>query len=88
MSDIRVFELVAAFSEALLALLTGKGHLLALLQGMLLRLAMAFCAVEPLSATWGADGNLSIEDVFAGSVVLVSGSLPGAYDAHHIMQRA
>jgi len=78
-SHVRILELVPALSKALLALLAGKGHFLALLQGMFLCLAMAFCAVEPLSAAWGADGNLSIEDVFTGSMLSVSMSLAPTY---------
>lgn len=89
-SDVRVLELIPGFSKALFAPLAHKGHLLALLQGMFLSLAMAFCAIEPLSATWGANGNLGIEDVFTARVASVSRLLAGANedDTHHIANHA
>jgi hypothetical protein len=53
------------FSERLLALLTRERHLVHLAQRVILRLRVTLRAVEPLPAARGADGDLSIEDMFA-----------------------
>lgn len=45
-----ILILAAVFAEALLALLTGKDHFKALLEGVVGLLLVAFCAVEPLAA--------------------------------------
>ena len=45
-----VFILAAVLAEALLALLAGKDHFEALLEGMVGLLLVAFCTVEPLAA--------------------------------------
>ena len=51
--------------ERLAALLAQKRHLHRPLELVVLRLRVAFRAVEPLLAARRADGNLRVEDVFA-----------------------
>lgn len=65
---VAVLKLVHVFTEALLALFTRKDHFHGLLQVVVLRLGMALGTIEPLLAAWGADGHLSIENVFAEGV--------------------
>ena len=48
------------FSESFFALLTDEGHVRRPRQRMRLCLCVAFGAIEPLLATRGTDGNLSI----------------------------
>lgn len=43
------------FPEGFLALLTDEGHLVRLLQSVILGLCMAFRAVKPLFAAWGTN---------------------------------
>jgi hypothetical protein len=50
---VTLLELLGVLPEALFALLAGKGHVEALLQRMVGRLAMAFCTVEPFPAWMG-----------------------------------
>ena len=57
---------IHVFAKRLLAFLAHEDHLGRLPQTVILRLSMAFRAVEPLPATWGAYGNLRIQDMFAG----------------------
>ena len=70
-------------AEALFALFAGEGELRFLEQGVVLRLAVALGAVEPFAAcgvrrdesgrgrtAGGADGDLGVEDVFAGESAL------------------
>ena len=64
-SCIPVLELACIFPEGLFALLTHKNHFEALQQRVVSRLLVTLCTVEPLLATWRADGDLGIEDVFA-----------------------
>lgn len=54
------------FAECLFAFLAEEVHLHRLLQLVVLRLRVTFGAVEPLFATWSADGDLRVQDVFAG----------------------
>lgn len=62
---IALLELLCIFPEAFLAFLAGKCHLEALVQRMVGRFAVTNRAVEPFAATWRADGDLSIENMFA-----------------------
>ncbi len=52
-------------AERLLALFANKGHFCRPRKRVRLSLRMAFGAVKPLLAARGADGDLSIQDVFA-----------------------
>ncbi len=53
-------------AKRLLALLAEEGHLGRLRERVGLRLGVALGAVIPLLAARGADGDLGVEDVFAG----------------------
>lgn len=53
--------------ETLLALLTRKCHLDTLFESMRFLLSVTFSAVEPFLAARGANGDLCVENVFAGS---------------------
>lgn len=53
-------------AKRLLALLAHEDHLSGLPQTVVLRFSMAFRAIEPLPAAWGAYGDLRVQDVLAG----------------------
>ena len=55
------------FPECFLAFLANERHFRRFRQGMCLRFGMAFSAVVPLLATWCADRDLRVQDVFTGS---------------------
>ncbi len=54
------------FAECLFAFLAQEVHLHRLLELVVLRLRVALGAIEPLLATWSADGDLCVQNVFAG----------------------
>lgn len=62
---VAVFKLLHVLPKALLALLAGKSHLRRLLELVILGFGVAYCAIKPLPAAGGADGDLGVEDVFA-----------------------
>ena len=59
-------------AERLLALLAEEGHLGRFAEAVVLGLGVALGAVEPLFAAGGADGDLGVENVFAGRVWLAA----------------
>ena len=58
--------LLHVLAERLLALLAEEGHLGGAPEPVVLRLSVAFRAVEPLLAAGGANGDLGVEYVLAG----------------------
>lgn len=62
---VALFKRLHVFAETLLALFAGEDHLRGAFELVVLLLGVAFCAVEPLPAAGGADGDLGVEDVFA-----------------------
>ena len=55
------------FPECFLAFLANERHFRRFRQRMCLRFGMAFSAVVPLLATWCADRDLRVQDVFTRS---------------------
>lgn len=53
-------------AERLSAFLAHERHLGRLCQTMILFLGVAFGAIVPLLAAWCSDGDLRVQDVFAG----------------------
>ena len=79
------------FPERFLAFLAHEGHFVRLPQPMVLIFSMALGAIEPLLATWSSNGNLSIQDMFAGverSVDLVDDGTAGLISSHAQVLRA
>lgn len=73
------------FPERFLAFLAHEGHLVRLPQPMVLAFSMTFGAIEPLLATWSSNGNLSVQNMFAGverSVDLVDDGIAGLISCH------
>ena len=67
---VAVLKLLHILSKALFAFFAGKGHLEGLFEVVLLGFGVAFGAVEPLATARGADGDLGVEDVFAGDMLV------------------
>lgn len=61
---IAFLKFLCVFAKALLALLASKCHIETLEEGVIFLLLVTFCTVKPFTATWRADGDLGIENVF------------------------
>jgi hypothetical protein len=66
---IALVELFHVFAKDFSALFACEDHLGGAFELVVLLLSVAFCAVEPLATAWRADGDLGVEDVFAGDGV-------------------
>ena len=62
---VTLLKLPGVLPEGLFALLADEGHVILSMERMVLRLLVAFGAVEPLAAAGRADGNLCVENVLA-----------------------
>ena len=63
---VALIVLLHVLAEGFLALLTHEDHLCGLAESVILGLCVALCAVKPLFAAGCADGDLGVQDVFAG----------------------
>jgi hypothetical protein len=73
-------------AESFLTLFADESHLRCPLKCMCLGLCMTFRTVEPLLATWGADGDLGIQDVFAmEGIPWLYRKYLMAWETHHIV---
>lgn len=64
---VALVELFHVFAEDLSALFACEDHLSRAFEIVVLLLGMALCAVEPLPTAGRADGDLGVENMFAGN---------------------
>ena len=82
---VALVKVAGILAKALFALFACKCDFDLLLQGMCFGLGMAFGAIIPLAAAGRADGDLSVEDVFAGRVWVNLGWAGTVRDGTHHM---
>jgi hypothetical protein len=85
---VALVELFHIFAKDLSALFACENHLGRAFELMVLLLSVAFCAVEPLPAAGRADGDLGVEDVFAGDGISQAHGITGeSWKLPHVTER-